>query len=102
MDEKYFEFGGLLFDWDPAKAETNWRKHGITFQEAASVFGDASAQFYPDPKHSGDEDRFLLVGVSEVSRVLVVVSVERAEIVRLISARKAIREERRVYEEAAG
>ncbi len=41
--KNYFEFGGLLFDWDPAKAEANWRKHGITFQEAASVFGDASA-----------------------------------------------------------
>jgi uncharacterized DUF497 family protein len=99
--DRYFHYDGLLFEWDPMKAELNRKKHGITFEEAMTVFGDALAQIFSDPDHSAEEERFLLVGVSEFRRVLIVISVERGEVLRLISARKATPEERRSYEESA-
>ena len=98
MDELY-ELAGQRFAWDSAKAQTNWRKHGVRFEEAASVFLDEAAVLHDDPDHSGDERRFLALGYSYLHRMLVVVSAERGDVVRLISARKAGREESRSYGE---
>jgi hypothetical protein len=96
-----YAFEGILFEWDRAKATSNVRKHGVTFGEAATVFGDAQGVMISDPDHSEDESRFLLVGRSSLRRLLVVVSVERGERVRLISARRAVRREMKVYEEGS-
>jgi uncharacterized protein len=74
-------------------------KHEVSFGEAATVFGDADGIMIPDPDHSEEESRFLLVGRSRLRRLLVLVSVERGERVRLISARRAARKEKKVYEE---
>ena len=101
MPDQHLQYDGLLFAWDPAKAERNKKKHGISFDEAMTVFGDVLARIFPDPDHSEDEERFLLVGLSKVRRILVVVSVERNEVIRLISARKATSEERKSYEESS-
>ncbi len=86
----------IRFEWDPRKAAANTRKHGISFAEAETAFYDDFATVAADPDHSGDEDRFLLLGMSAGLRVLVVVHcVRRAEsVIRLISARKATRSER--------
>jgi uncharacterized protein len=87
------------FEWDPVKAAANLQKHGIGFDEAATVFGDPLSVTIPDPLHSESEQRFLLLGVSARGRLLVVVHTERGETVRIISARAATRVERRKYEE---
>jgi uncharacterized DUF497 family protein len=89
------------FEWDPGKASRNLAKHGVSFPEARTVFEDAEALLLPDPDHSADEDRFILLGLSAALRVLVVVHCERAEgtVIRLISARKADRQEREAYVE---
>jgi uncharacterized DUF497 family protein len=96
-----FLLDGALFEWDPAKALDNRRKHGIRFEEAATVFADEDAKVYSDPDHSEDEGRFLLVGWSSRRRLLIVASMERGQRVRLISARRLTRSERRDYEEEA-
>jgi uncharacterized protein len=75
------------------------RKHGVSFGEGATVFGDVDGVMIPDPDHSEEESRFVLVGRSRLRRLLIVVSVERGERVRLISARRAGRKEKKVYEE---
>ncbi|MGH7562937.1 MAG: BrnT family toxin [Gemmatimonadota bacterium] len=67
----------LVFEWDSAKAEANERKHGVSFAEAATVFGDPLSAILPDPDHSEEEDRFLLLGRSSVGRILIVVATER-------------------------
>lgn len=90
---------GYIFEWDPAKAESNWRKHGVTFDEASTVFGDPLSVLMPDPDHSLGEQRFVLLGTSSRPRLLVVAFVERKQRTRLISARKATRGERTRYEE---
>ena len=89
----------LRFEWDPAKATENVTKHGISFAEAETAFSDDYAKVLPDPDHSEDEDRFLLLGMSAALRVLVVVHcvLEAGEVIRLISARKATRAERAQY-----
>jgi uncharacterized DUF497 family protein len=92
-----FVAGELQFEWDTAKAVTNRRKRGVSFEEAATVFLDAHARVYADPD-SGSESRFLLVGLSAATRTLVVVHVERGERLRIISAREATRRERRNLE----
>jgi uncharacterized DUF497 family protein len=90
----------LRFTWDPAKSAANRRRHGIDFTEAATAFADPLSLTIPDPDHSESEDRFLLMGLSERSRLLVVVHVERAtDEIRIISARPATRSERHDYEE---
>lgn len=91
----------LRFEWDPRKAAGNFRKHGVSFDEAQTVFADEHGLLIDDPEHSVDEDRFILLGVSAVSRLLVVVHCYRAEeqVIRIVSARKADRLERRQYEE---
>ncbi len=93
--------GELRFEWDPRKAAANRRKHGVSFTEAESVFGDEHALLLDDPEHSEAEDRFLLLGLSAALRVLVVVHCYRAgdTVIRLISARRADADERRQYDE---
>ncbi len=89
----------MEFEWDPDKLASNLTKHGITFHEAATVFGDPFAVTYFDPDHSEDEDRFLTFGHSNQGRVLVVSHTDRGDNTRIISARKASRKERKQYEE---
>ena len=90
---------GYIFEWDGKKAESNARKHGLTFEEATTVFGDPLGLLMPDPDHSRGEERYLLLGMSTQRRLLVVAFTERAPRTRLISARRATRRERRRYEE---
>jgi uncharacterized DUF497 family protein len=87
------------FEWDAAKADNNRRKHGVTFDEASTVFGDPLAILLPDPDHSVREQRYLVLGMSNRRRLLVVAFAERPPRTRLISARRANRKERRRYEE---
>jgi len=89
----------LRFEWDPRKAEANLRKHSVSFEDAQSVFADERARLIDDPDHSADEDRFLLLGLSSSLRVLVVAHCyrEAGGVIRIISARKATREEQRFY-----
>lgn len=89
----------LRFVWDPRKATTNERKHGVDFHEATTVFDDLLSVTIPDPDHSVDEHRFLLLGFSTRGRLLVVAHSERGESIRIITARRANRRERRLYEE---
>jgi uncharacterized DUF497 family protein len=91
----------LLFEWDPRKARINVTKHGVTFDEASTAFQDALSVTIGDPLHSEDEDRFVLIGHSHRNRLLVVVHTERADRIRIISARPATATERRNYEENA-
>ena len=86
------------FEWDASKAEINVTRHGVTFDEALTVFGDPLAATIPDPDHSLSESRFVTIGLSSAQRLLVVVHTERGERIRLISAREATRVERRQYE----
>ena len=92
---------GIGFEWDARKAVANLRKHGVTFREAASVFGDPLSLTIPDRGHSHDEERFIILGESATHRLLVVVHTSRGDRVRFISAREATRSERKTYEEAA-
>jgi hypothetical protein len=91
----------LRFDWDEQKNKSNRSKHGIWFEEALSVFEDAHGRLFCDPEHSEDEDRFILLGTSSAGRTLIVIHCYRKSdsLVRIISARKATREEVRFYEE---
>ena len=89
----------LRFLWDPRKAGANERKHGVGFQEATTVFDDPLSVTIPDPDHSEDEQRLLLLGLSIRRHLLVVAHSERGESIRIISARRANRRERRTYEE---
>lgn len=87
------------FEWDLRKAAQNVRKHGVSFAEARTVFEDAEALILPDPDHSAEEERFILLGLSGALRLLGVIHCERGDgaVIRLISARKADRQERAVY-----
>ena len=89
----------MQFAWDPKKAASNLRDHKVTFEEASSVFGDSLAITFDDPDHSEGESRLLTFGLSEQGRLLVVSHTERRGVVRIISARRASRAERRIYEE---
>lgn len=90
----------IRFTWDPVKAEFNRLNHDVTFSEATTVFYDENARLRYDPEHSGDEDRFLLLGMSHNPRVLVVCHCYREgdSIIRIISARKATKNELKQYE----
>lgn len=90
----------MVFEWNEVKARTNLTKHGISFDEASTVFGDPLSMTVHDPSHSGHEDRFVTVGVSSGYKLVVVVHADRGERVRIISARYATQHERRNYEEA--
>ena len=89
----------MHFEWDPKKAAENLRKHRISFEEGSTVFGDPLAITFPDPDHSQGERRFLTFSLSHEGRVLVVSHTDRRGTVRIISARRALRSERRIYEE---
>ena len=89
----------LKIEWDPRKAAINRAKHTVSFEEAVTVFGDPLGRITDDPRHSQLEERYVLLGRSERQRLLVVMFTERAQAIRLISARKATRRERREYEE---
>ncbi|MFM9968646.1 MAG: BrnT family toxin [Burkholderiales bacterium] len=87
------------FDWDPEKAAENAAKHGVTFEEAGSVFSDPLAITFPDPDHSVDEERVLTFGMSNQGRLLAVISTDQSDTLRIISARTTTRRERGIYEE---
>jgi len=89
----------LQFEWDPAKGRTNIGKHGVTFDEASTCFEDPLSITIPDPLHSENEERFILIGSSHRGQLLVVVHTERGERIRIISARPATSKERLHYEE---
>ena len=91
----------LLFEWDPNKAEKNIKIHGVSFDEASTSFKDTLSLAIYDPLHSDKENRFVLIGNSCKNRLLVIVHTEREDKIRIISARKAIKNERRQYEENA-
>jgi uncharacterized DUF497 family protein len=91
----------LHFTWNSAKAATNLRKHGVSFPEAMTAFTDPRSISIPDPDHSIDEERWLLIGRSERQRLVIVAHTERSDTIRLINARLATRSERTTYEEEA-
>jgi len=91
---------GLTFEWDAEKAAQNRQKHGVSFEEASAVFGDVLSVTIHDAVHSTfEETRFVTVGLSEKDRLIVVVHCERNERIRIISARRANKLEKQVYEE---
>jgi uncharacterized DUF497 family protein len=89
----------MEFEWDPKKATANVQKHDVTFQEAATVFGDPLAITFEDPDHSTDENRYITFGLSLQNRLIVVSHTERGDRTRIISARLMDRKERKIYEE---
>ena len=89
---------GLIFEWDARKANQNLNKHGVTFEEAATVFADPLSLTIPDPLHSEGEDRYVILGLSTRQRLLVVVHIESGDRIRIISSRVATRHERESYE----
>ena len=89
----------FIFEWDETKAEINTRNHGVSFDEAQTVFLDNLSVMKPDMEHSNTEERLLIIGTSHTNQVIVVSYTERDDKIRLISARKATRNERKQYEE---
>ena len=87
------------FEWDPRKAEINLRKHGVSFTEAGTVFGDELAITVPDPDHSKSEDRYITIGWSDLRRLLMVSHTDRNDRIRIISARELTKAEQKTYEE---
>ena len=92
----------LRFEWEPRKAALNRAKHKVSFEEAVTVFGDPLGRITDDPRHSEDEERYVLLGQLKRQRLLAVMFTERGEAIHLISARKATRRERREYEHKKG
>lgn len=90
--------GLLEFDWDAKKAASNLRKHRVSFEEAASAFGDVLATVYEDPDHSVRERRYLVIGTSEQGRLLHIAFADRGRQIRIITARKVTKRERELYE----
>jgi hypothetical protein len=90
---------GYTFEWDPEKDDANRQRHGVSFDEASTVFGDPLSLLMPDLDHSADEERYLVLGMSAHQKLLVVAFAERPPNTRLISARRATRAERKRYEE---
>lgn len=89
----------MVLEWDRHKASSNRVKHGISFAEAATVFGDPLGRITDDPRHSDAEQRYVILGYSQAARLVAVMFIERGEAIRIISARRATRRERREYEE---
>ncbi len=89
----------MEFEWDPVKAVENLKKHGVSFDEAASVFADPLALTFDDPDHSASEERLITFGESIQRRLLVVSHTPRAPRIRIISVRRITRRERKIYEE---
>jgi uncharacterized DUF497 family protein len=90
----------VRFEWDEKKAIGNLAKHGVSFEEAATVFGDTLSDTFDDPDHSAEERRFIITGVSGEGRMLIVAHTDDGEVVRIISAREPTRGERKSYEES--
>ena len=88
----------LTFEWDEKKADENLRKHGVSFEEAKTVFNDPFSVTIYDPDHSIDEQRYIDIGLSSKARLIVVSYSERGERIRIISSRKATKKEQRNYE----
>jgi len=97
--KNYTVIMAVQFEWDPKKASSNEKKHGVSFEEARTVFFDENAKLIDDPDHSEDEDRFVLLGLSSALRVILVCHCVRAEggVIRIISARKASSKESEQY-----
>jgi len=89
----------LQFEWNDKKAISNKRKHGISFEEATTAFGDELSITINDPLHSEDEDRLILIGQSKTLKTLIVIHIEKRETIRIISARQATKKEQKIYEE---
>ena len=90
----------MRFAWDEKKAASNLSKHGVSFEEAATVFGDPLSNTFPDPDHSLEEHRFVIIGSSESGKILVVAHTDDGELVRIISAPEVTPGERKSYEES--
>lgn len=89
----------MEFEWNDKKAVKNEKKHGVSFHEAATVFGDPMAITFSNPEHSRTEHRYLTFGLSQFNRLLVVAHTDRGENIRIISARTMTKQERKIYEE---
>jgi uncharacterized protein len=89
----------MIFEWNPDKAAKNLRDHGVSFHEAATVFGDRMSVTVFDPDHLKEEDRYITIGLSNRRRLLIVAHTERGDRIRIISARELTRAERVAYEE---
>ena len=89
----------MEFEWDKNKAIANLQKHGVSFAEAATVFGDPLSITFPDPDHSINESRFITIGLSTGGKIIILSHTDRGDRTRIISARKATRKEQRFYEE---
>ena len=89
----------MRFEWDPGKAAENLDKHGVSFEEAATVFRDVLSATGADPDHSFDEERFVTFGISTGDRLLTIAHTDRGDTIRIISARPATPSERKIYEE---
>jgi uncharacterized protein len=88
----------MEFEWDPRKSDANLKKHGLSFHEASTIFGDPLSITFNDPDHSVGEHRFLTFGYSITNQLLAVIHTERHGKTRIISARRATRQERKIYE----
>ena len=88
----------MPFKWDATKSASNLARHGVSFEDASTVFGDLLATTIPDPEHSADEERFLTTGLASRQRIVIVWHTDRGEVVRIIGAREATPRERRSYE----
>ena len=91
----------MEFEWNPDKADINLRKHNISFHEATTVFNDSLSVTFADPDHSIGEERYVIIGVSEFGKLLIVSHTDRENRIRIISARTANRQEKRFYEEGS-
>ena len=89
----------MELEWDEEKNASNVQKHGVSFEEAATVFGDPLSDTFDDPDHSAEEYRFITTGTSEQGRLLVIAHTDREDRIRIISARELTKQERRNYEE---
>lgn len=89
----------LHFEWDSNKNESNLEKHGVSFEEAATIFGDPFSYTFDDPDHSDEETRFLTLGLASTGKLLIVSHTDRNEKIRIISARELTKNERKFYEE---
>jgi hypothetical protein len=99
LHRKSFAKMKLSFEWDADKAKRNLRDHGVSFEEAETVFDDPFLMTYSDPDHSENEERFLSIGISSKARILMVIHTDRGENIRIVSSRKLTKSERQDYEE---
>ncbi len=99
LKKKRLKSMSLKFEWNPSKAKKNIEKHGVSFEEAATVFSDSLSLAYNDPDHSCDENRYIIIGLSALGKLLFVSHTETDDRIRIISARNLTRKERKQYEQ---